>query len=245
MNKFINQSQLQRWQLDQSIDAITKAFPRVIGESHIIKQFWKKLEIYFPEFQLYLFSEQGDLIGFINMIPFHFNKPFVDLPDSGWDWMLTKGVLDFENNITPNYLGGLQVIIRKQYLGKGFSSKILKHAKHIQKESKLYNIVIPIRPTKKHEFPNMSMESYMNLKKDNKVYDPWIRTHIKNGARIIQVCNQSMTIRGDVKFWETLMNKKITQSGKYLLSGALQEISIDLENNTGAYIEPNIWIVYD
>lgn len=104
--------------------------------------------------------------------------------------------------------------------------------------------MIPIRPTKKHLFPEMTMTAYMHKKKDNKIFDPWLRTHVKAGAQIIKVCEKSMSVKGDLSFWEALMKRKLITSGAYKLEGALSLIVIDIENDHGEYLEPNIWIGY-
>lgn len=242
--KFLSLDKLSAIQKTQYHNAISKAFPQIISESQVIKRNWTKLENYFPEYQKLLISEDNQLIGFINTIPFQFNKPLSQLPATGWDWMFEKGITDFENNNTPNYLGGLQVIVRSKYQKLGYSQQILQHAKALFKCSNLLNLVIPIRPTKKHEYPKMSMAAYLQLKENNTMYDPWIRTHVRGGAKIIKVCEQSMTMTGDIGFWESILDTKIEVSGKYPLTGALSLISIDLEHNLGQYIEPNIWIKY-
>lgn len=225
--------------------AITKAFPKIISESEVIKKNWTKLENYFPEYQQFLIDPNEELIGFINTVPFHFNKSLSELPEFGWDWMFEKAITDYETKTNPNFLGGLQVIVKSKFQGKGFSKQILNYTKNFIKSTKLLNLVIPIRPTEKHKFPQMPMTAYLKLKNENEIYDPWIRTHIKGGAQIIKVCEKSMTMKGDIKFWESMLNKKILKSGKYKLEGALDLITIDCENNIGQYVEPNIWIKYD
>lgn len=243
-NIFLNLNQLNSSQLKQYEIAVSKAFPSVISESAVIKTNWPLLEKYFPEYQFFLISNEGDLIGFMNTVPFHFNKSEAELPEDGWDWMLSNGIEVFQNKQLPNFLGGLQVIVRSKYQNLGYSKIILKHAKQFLKTSALTKLLIPIRPTKKHEFPKMSMFDYLDLKQQNEVYDPWIRTNLKSGAQIIKICEKSMTIKGDVEFWENLFNKRIETSGNYLLQGALSPISINVDKNFGQYIEPNIWIKY-
>ena len=227
MKKFINLKELNSLQYGQYKKAVSKAFPQIISESEIIQNYWGRLENYFPEFQLFLVSREGDLVGFINLIPFQFTNSLNELPEGGWDWMLTKGILDFENNELPNFLGGLQVIVRSEYQKLGYSKQILNHSKQVCKSLELQNLIIPIRPTQKHLFPKMSMEAYMNLKNRNEIYDPWIRTHLKSGAQIIKVCNKSMSVNGDIIFWERILNKKLVESGEYILTGALKPITID------------------
>ena len=244
MHKFINLNSLKQVPKGQYRDAIKNAFPPIIGESQVIKNNWSKLEIYYPEFQLLLLSKTDELIGMMNTVPFQFNESLSLLPDRGWDWMLRKGIADYENKNEANYLGGLQIIVRNKFQSQGFSKVILSYAKRLILDSKFENLVIPIRPTKKHEFPSMPMLEYMNLKTESTIYDPWIRTHLTGGAEVIKVCEQSMKMEGNIEFWEKMLGKKIHESGSYHLSGALNLIKIDVENNKGEYVEPNIWIRY-
>lgn len=245
MTQYLNLAQLNSTQLRQYRDAVPKAFPSIICESQVIKNNWSRLEKYFPEYQLFLISSEGHLIGFMNMVPFYFDKYLVDLPDNGWDWMFDTGVDGFENHQAPNYLGGLQVIVTGDYQRQGYSKQIIAHAKEVCRDSTLEKVLIPIRPTKKHLQPKMSMTEYMTLIEDQEIYDPWIRTHMKAGAQVIKICNESMTIGGDVHFWERILNREIKSSGEYELAGALSLVKIDVDHNTGVYKEPNIWIKYD
>ncbi len=242
---FLTLDQLNNVQIAQYKQAIARAFPRVLSASSVIIRNWPKLEQYFPKQQHFLFSDQGELLGFINSLPFHYAGSLEDLPENGWDWMIVKGITDYENGNHPNYLGGLQVIVLKKHQGRGYSKIILSHAKKVLRNSSLSKLLIPIRPTKKHLFPSMSMEEYLLKQEQNKTYDPWIRTHLSGGAQIVKVCTDSMTIQGDVPFWEKLFDKKINSSGQHVLTGALAPIRIDLENNIGRYVEANIWVKYD
>lgn len=244
MKKFINYSDLSKAQKELYKASIQLAFPKIILASKTTSNYWNRLEKYFPEFQFFLIADDGELIGFFNTTPIAYHKHLDELPDQGWDWLLTKGIEDYEKGIKPNCLGGLQVIIRKEHQGKGYSKDFLNHAKQIVASKGFSNFIIPIRPTKKHEHPKMLMEDYLELKIDRKIYDPWIRTHLKNGAQIIKVCNNSMNIKGDIAFWETIINKKITKSDEYLANGALNTVKINVEKNNGEYREANIWIHY-
>ncbi len=244
-NTFVHFSALSNIQLSLYEEAIHLAFPPITIASAISQKYWSRLETYYPDFQFFLLSKNGDLIGFMNTIPFHFNEELSELSDDGWDWMLTKGILDFENQTSRNYLGGLQVIIRAKYQGQGYSKQILRYAKEVAKTKGLHQLVIPIRPTKKHEHPGMSMTDYMKLENQYGIADPWIRTHVKNGAIIIKVCENSMNVKGDIPFWEGILKHRISASGNYLAEGALSPVSIDIEKNKGEYREANIWLKYN
>ena len=75
MEKFISLNSLNRTQKEQYNNAISEAFPQIISESKVIKRNWSKLEEYFPEYQQLLISNDGELIGFINVLPFNFEAP--------------------------------------------------------------------------------------------------------------------------------------------------------------------------
>lgn len=244
MNKFHSFDKLNQNQIEQYRKAVAAAFPAIIQCSEVSKSYWPRLEAYFPFAQRFLIGMNGNLIGFINAIPFFWNKPLSELPDEGWDWMLAKGIQDHEQNIKPNSLGGLQIIVTKENQGKGISKLIIQEAKRLVKKQNYSYFILPIRPTFKPHHPEMNMAEYINLKQDEKIFDPWIRTHLNSGAQIISICHNSMNIAGDLKFWEQLMPHVPNKSGYQIVEGALNPVHIDIENNYGEYREDNIWIYY-
>nr|WP_280935049.1 GNAT family N-acetyltransferase [Aquimarina sp. 2201CG14-23] len=220
------------------------AFPEIILNSQTTEKYWSTLEKYFPHTQLFMVNEDNNLIGFMNIVPVFWDQPLKELPDKGWDWLVQRSIYDYENNIQPNSLGGLQIVITKKFQRKGFSKLLISKAKEIKQNLGLINFVIPIRPVFKHKFPKMKMVDYLEFKKDQNIYDPWIRTHLNAGAKIISVCKNSMNVKGDIVFWQGLLNKKIVESGSYKIKGALNLVTIDIEKDFGEYREENIWIAY-
>ncbi len=240
--KYLNE--LDSSQEEQYHYSVKEAFPSIILKSELIQQQWRKIEQYFPSHQIFAYSADNELIGFVNTIPFSWQKDAKELPNDGWDWMVEKGIKDYESGTKTNSLGGLQIIVTKKYLGQGYSKILISKAKELKESNAFKNLFIPIRPTYKHQYARMSMEDYLNYKEKNKIYDPWIRTHINSGASIIKICHNSMNVKGPIQFWEEIHESKIEKSGSLLIKGALSPIVIDLENNYGEYREPNIWIAY-
>lgn len=224
--------------------AVAAAFPPIIQNSPIILNHWAKVEAYFPDLQLFIYNQSDELIAFGNTVAFHWEQAFDELPNEGWDWMVKKAVADHENGLKPNCLGGLQIIVPQPHLRKGNSKLVLKALKKMRKEMGLEKFIIPIRPTWKWKFPEMSMRQYSQYTVGDKIYDPWIRTHLNAGAEVIKICENSMRISGDVPFWEKMTNSKIERSGDYLVPGALSKARIDVTKNFGEYREANIWIKY-
>ena len=244
MTKFLRYNQLSAPQLEQYQKAITLAFPPIIVASQHIKQHWPRVEQYFPETQIYLLNDENKIIGFMNMVPIHWDRPINELPQNGWDWMLQKGIRDYENDIKANTLGGLQVIVNKEYQSKGYSKLLLAEAKKLKSEMGFSQFIIPIRPILKSKHPETSMSEYLLLKTNDQSYDPWIKTHLNCGAKISHVCSESMKVYGDLAFWKTQINAPLDKSGKYIVAGALNPVTIQVEKNYGEYLEENIWIYY-
>lgn len=230
--------------LEQYRSAITLAFPEVILMSKVTKEYWNRLENYFPHTQIFLISETNELIGFINAIPIFWDQPMNELPNQGWDWLVKKGIEDFETKITPNTLGGLQIVVCEEYQGKGYSKLLILKGKELRENLGFENFIIPIRPILKYKYPDIKMKDYINFREQGKIYDPWIRTHLQNGATLIKVCENSMNVTGTIRFWEELLQQKIKESGPYQIQEALNLVWINIEEEYGEYREENIWIQY-
>ena len=243
-NTFFDITELNETQKDQYRTAILNAFPAIVRRSPVISKYWDRVEKYFPEYQLFIINEKDDVVGFINSIPFYWNDRLDVLPREGWDWMLMKGIDDYEKGVEPNSLGGLQIIVASEYLGQGYSKVIINKAKNIVVELQFNHFVIPIRPTYKSRHPHMSMTDYIQYREHDKIYDPWIRTHLKGGAEILNVCDKAMHVYGNLSFWEDIMKQPLSTSGQYVVEGALNPINIDISKDYGEYFEDNIWISY-
>ncbi len=90
----------------------------------------------------------------------------------------------------------------------------------------------------------MSMTDYIQYRENDKIYDPWIRTHMRGGAEMLNVCDRAMHVYGDLSFWEGITKHSISTSGQYLVEGALNPIDVDVSKDYGEYFEDNIWISY-
>jgi len=89
------------------------------------------------------------------------------------------------------------------------------------------------------------MERYIRwTREDGLPFDPWIRTHVRLGARIVRVAPRSMVTRGTVAEWEEWTEMSFPESGPYVVPGAMAPLEIDVEADLGIYVEPNCWVVH-
>jgi len=142
----------------------------------------------------------NEIIGIANSIPFYRDKAIDDLPDTGWDWVLEKGIEDFKKSINPNVLCGLQIAVKKDFQGKGLSAIIVKELIRIAKQNNLSFLVIPVRPSVKSKYPLSSIDEYITWKREDGLpFDLWLRVHLKCGGKILNPCHKAMHIPGTIK----------------------------------------------
>ena len=225
------------------IDVINKLhsgpWPVFLSEDLSVKKYWQRLYQVYPEYQL-LFRINSKYVGVANSAPIYWNGNIDDLP-AGFDEAIETII---EENKKPNTLCGMAVVISKEYLGKGISSKIINNLKKLAKSYGYSNLIFPVRPTLKSQYPTISMDNYINWEKDNLPFDPWLRVHMKIGGKILKVAKPSMIVRGTVSDWQRWTGMYFGESNKYTIQGALNPVNIDLETNVGEYIEPNVWVLH-
>lgn len=217
-------------------------WPKYMKEDPIAGRYWGKLFTCFPEYQFILLDEESEPVACGNSIPFVWDGKEENLP-AGWDGVLEKGVEDHKNNLQPNSLSALAIVIHPEHRGAGVSGRMVKEMKGLAIRSNLTHMVAPVRPSLKFKYPLIPMKEYMGWKRnDGTPFDPWIRTHYKSGATIMKVADKSMVIPASVKEWEDWMNLKMPSSGSYIIKDGLVPLEVDRTADEGIYTEPNVWM---
>jgi hypothetical protein len=220
-------------------------WPEFMLHDPVADKYFGRLYDTFPQYQVIFLDPQGKVIAGGNTIPITWDGTVDGLPDRGWDAVMELGVSNFKSGIQPTTLSAIQVVVSKDYLGTGLSQHVLKAMKNAALQNGLDGLVAPVRPNLKHRYPLTPMERYVEWTHgdgDKLPFDPWLRTHARLGATLMKVCPLSMTIPAKVSDWETWTGMRFPESGQYVIPGALNPITIDLEADVGRYIEPNVWM---
>jgi hypothetical protein len=139
----------------------------------------------------------------------------------------------------------IQIAIHPDYQSIGLSGRMVRAMGEIGRSQGFKNLVAPVRPNQKSKYPLISMDDYIQWQTDDGLpFDAWLRVHVRVGGRIIKPCHQAMTIRGSRAEWESWTGMEFPQSGEYVIPGGLNPMGLDVENDTGVYIEPNVWMVH-
>lgn len=235
----------ERFDLFDKQDSLNEeAWPKFLVQDPVADEFWMPFIEAFKELQL-LLMDGDEILVVINTVPIHYKGALTDLPDEGWDWGIEKSVTDHKAGLKANILMGVQVVVNKKYQGKGLSSLAVKEMAKLAKLYGFDNLVIPVRPSDKHKYPLIDMDDYIKWENDKSLpIDNWLRVHIKAGGEIIKTCHKAMYIPGTIKEWSEWTDIDFPGSGKYIIPGALNPITIDVEKDLGIYIEPNVWILH-
>ena len=223
----------------------SNTWPEFMQHDQIVNKYWHLLYTDFLDFQ-FAFIYKDETVGIGNSIPLNWQRSLKELPDSGLDWAIEKASTDFKYGSNTNLLIGLQILINKKYQGRGISFDMLQIMKNIARANGIDNVALPVRPTLKSKYPLIQIDDYISwLNKDGLPYDPWLRVHIKAGGKIVGICKRSMDISGSVSEWEKWAKSEFPGTGDYVLDGALIPVSINKEEDTGRYVEPNVWIIHN
>ena len=164
------------------------------------------------------------------------------LPAEGWDWVVESAG---RGTARKNMLGGLGVSVPRVHRSKGLARRMIKAMGDLAARKGYDGVVIPVRPTAKSRHPDVSINEYVDWRDETgRAYDPWLRSHIAAGGKIVAPCPRSMVVEEPVAFWETWAGESFTASGRYPIEGALAPVDIDLEEGVGRYEEPNVWFSY-
>lgn len=72
--------------------------------------------------------------------------------------------------------------------------------------------------------------------------DPWLRTHVRIGGRLVRLCPLSMTIAGTLADWREWTGLPLATSGLLDIPGALVPVHVSVEQDHAVYVEPNVWM---
>jgi GNAT superfamily N-acetyltransferase len=224
-----------------------EVWPEFMLHDAVANEHWHELLDRFADYQVALYDAEKDRVaGMGSSFPLRWDDKLENLPEDGWDWAFQEAIRNHKEGVTPNFHCAIQIVLRHEYQGRGLSRPMVEAVRSVTKAKGLSALIIPLRPSEKHRYPLASLDDYIIWQtEEGEPFDPWLRVHIRAGARIIKVCHESKTIRGSRTEWEKWTGMKFPQNGEYIIPGALNPIEVDVEKDEGIYIEPNVWIVHE
>jgi GNAT superfamily N-acetyltransferase len=201
------------------------------------------LETY-AHYQLCLIDEErGYPVAVANCVPLSC-RGIDGLPPEGWDWVVERAASRRAGEAADT-LGALAISVPQIYRANGYARLMIRELLALAEREGLTGLVAPVRPSLKAQHSRVAIEDYITWT-DNlgRPYDPWLRSHLASGGRLVGPCDRSMVVEEPVGFWETWTQQRFERSGSYDVAGGLVPLEIDLDRQRGRYAEPNVWVAY-
>ena len=205
---------------------------------------WRALYDRFPEYQFALLNDAGDVIGAGHTVPFRWDGEPNSLPET-IDGIILRAIQTAESELLPNTISALAAIVSPEHQRQGHSGRILQNMRAIARDHGLISMVAPVRPILKSDHPDVSFDDYVSrTTSEGLPFDPWIRLHMKMGARILRTIPAGIRVEGSVAEWSSWTGMSFTDTGDYVVEGALQPVRIDKQTDLGVYEDPNVWMLH-
>jgi GNAT superfamily N-acetyltransferase len=189
---------------------------------------------------------EGEVVARAFSVPFAFNiEDRAELPDGGWDQVIRWAHDDQMTGRVPNALSALEISLLPEWRGGGHSLAFLDAMKARAKAQGFAELFAPVRPNQKHLHPFMPMRDYIDSVRDDGLpIDPWLRTHLRAGAKVVKIAPYSMTVVGSIAEWSRWSGMSLDRSGEITIAGALAPVMVSIERDCAVYVEPNVWVRY-
>ncbi|HSJ83409.1 MAG TPA: GNAT family N-acetyltransferase [Acidimicrobiia bacterium] len=211
----------------------------------VCEEYWPRLKAVFPDFQfLACDNSEQQFLAVGNTVPLAWSGQDAMLPD-GVPEVLRRAFAEHERGVRPTALCAILAGIQPSARSKGLSTEVLIQMKTVAQSHDLEWLIAPVRPSRKSSYPLTPIERYALWRRpDGQLFDPWLRTHERLGARLAGIAPQGNVFRGTVAEWEQWTGLAFPESGQYIVAGALEPLRIDCDRGEGVLIEQNVWMVH-
>jgi hypothetical protein len=197
-----------------------------------------------PDHQVLLLDGDGALCGVALSMPITWDGDTTTLP-AGWDDGIRAGATLLESGGAGDTLFVLSITVSSTLVRRGLAAQLIAALKELAVRDGAHSVISPIRPVEKARYPLIPIDDYIEwTTPDGEPYDPWLRLHLRLGAEVVSLAQESMVVTGTVAEWEGWLGTRLPGNGDYVIDRGLVPLHVDRGADTGRYAEPNVWIRY-
>jgi GNAT superfamily N-acetyltransferase len=175
-------------------------------------------------------------------VPICWDGSVADLP-GGYTDSLRRAVGVHTDGGQPDTLVICAGVVHPEHKGTGTAASLIRALVDLAGREALSKVIAPLRPTLKHRYPLTDIHAYAAwTRADGWPFDPWLRLHVRLGARILAVAPRSQTMNGTVAEWESWTDMAFPCTGSYVIPEGVSLLQVDREHDHGEYVEPNVWV---
>lgn len=196
-------------------------------------------------------SESGEVMGHIETTRFNWDGKEENLPTGGWTGVVQESYITRLRGC-GNSLSLIYAEVKPIYRGAAISKQLITYVCESAKADRIESIVVPARPPLKatHQFAEMSIDEFVLLKREDGTHvDPWIRTHLSCGAKVLKG-DISHRYCFSINQFERLFNLTLTkETGNQLVDIKVMyegvfPVYVDLAHNIVLMEEYCVWMQY-
>jgi len=229
--------------LIDAVRSLPNTWPEFMLQGPIGNVFFGRLFDTFAAAQLVALDADGAIAGKLHSVPFAWRGDDDDLPDRGWDAILERAFADHGRAARPTAVSLIEARLVAGQRGRGLSYALIEAARRNVLRLGLSDLFGPVRPTGKADEPDTPTAEYAARTRDDGLpVDPWLRVHVRLGARIVKVCPVSMVVPGTLADWRSWTGLPFDRSGPCHVPEALVPVDVCVEHDHAVYVEPNVWV---
>jgi GNAT superfamily N-acetyltransferase len=229
------------WSNEELDGLFADGFPAWITADQEVKRWIGRVRESFADLELVV-ADGDALVAAGWGVPIQWDGRAETLP-GGYTATLAQSIEQLDAGMEPNTFVIMAMVVHPQHRGAGIAGVMLEGMCELAQSRGWENVVAPVRPTRKSECPEMDIAAYAAMtREDERPSDPWIRTHVRAGARIVATCEQSQRMTGTIDDWRDWTGMALDASGRHRIPDGLSLLAVDLDQDTGHYAEPGVWV---
>lgn len=227
---------------DQMDQLFGDGWPAFITADQVVKEYIGTVRDLFADLELVLLDVDDIPVAAGWAVPLCWSGDPRHLP-SGYTDTLVRAVEGHNKGESPDTLVVMAAQVHPGRRGQGLAGEFLTAMRSLADQQGWARVIAPVRPTLKSRYPLTPIEQFASwTRRDGLPLDPWLRTHQRLGAKIIANAPTSQTMTGTVGQWEEWAGMRFPGSGTYVIPDGLSTLQIDVDNDRGVYVEPNVWL---
>jgi len=209
----VEQSDSRTWSDEQMEALFAEGFPKFITADLAVKECIGRVRDYFPHLDVMLVDESDKPVATGWGVPISWLGDVADLPSSFAD-VLRRAIEVHDSGLDANTFVICGAVVDPGRKGSGTATELIRALSSTGQAMGMTRILVPLRPTRKHLYPLFSIEDYASWVRDDGLpFDPWLRLHVRMGARVISLAREAQTMTGTIQDWEEWTGISLPVSG--------------------------------
>ena len=226
-------------QLDRLCDG---AFPAFIFADAVAAVYVARVRQMFGELHILLIDDDDRPAAVGWGVPVRWTGEVTDLP-SGYTDTIRRAVEARERGEPADTFVICGGIADRNRPRQGLAGELIGALRDLPAVANLPRVIAPVRPTLKSSYPLTPIDTFAGwTRPDGAPLDPWLRTHVRLGGRVIATAPHSQTMTGTVEQWQAWTGIEFPSTGQYIIPEDLAPLYVDRERDLGTYTEPNVWV---